>query len=132
MSAQPQRIDPASSLEITRQIDAVCDEFEVALGLGGDVAIDQYLGRVELPGRKATHRRVGITGFGSAARASRPGSNCRPFDSEPRVTRGTQRDIAKLRRRENGDFQRRFQPFGKTKRSKHLLPPLPLHDRYGR
>jgi WD40 repeat protein/tRNA A-37 threonylcarbamoyl transferase component Bud32 len=52
MSAEPWLADKSLPLRITRQIDAVCDEFEAALRLGGGVAIEQYLGRVELPGRE--------------------------------------------------------------------------------
>jgi serine/threonine protein kinase/WD40 repeat protein len=52
MSAEPRGTEPELSLRITRQIDAVCDEFEGALRHGGGVAIEQYLARVEIAGHR--------------------------------------------------------------------------------
>jgi ribosomal protein S27E len=45
----PRKFDNSDSdlpLEVTRQIDALCDEFEAALKLGADVCLEQYADRV--------------------------------------------------------------------------------------
>ena len=52
MSTERHIADEALPLRITRQIDALCDEFEAALRGGGGVAMDSYVGRVEMPGRE--------------------------------------------------------------------------------
>jgi len=39
-------------LEVTRQIDALCDEFEAALKLGADVCLEKYVDRVDQSWRK--------------------------------------------------------------------------------
>jgi WD40 repeat protein/tRNA A-37 threonylcarbamoyl transferase component Bud32 len=51
MSVEPLPTENALPLRITRQIDALCDEFEIALRSGSSVAIEPYLHRVEHPGR---------------------------------------------------------------------------------
>src|SRR5687768_14309016 len=51
MSAKTLHADDSVPLEILRQIDAVCDEFEGALKRGGGLAIGPYLARVENQGR---------------------------------------------------------------------------------
>ena len=52
MSVELHNADDVLPLRITRQIDALCDEFEAALRRGGGVAIEPYVGRVETPGRE--------------------------------------------------------------------------------
>jgi len=52
MSAEPFQADQDLPLRITRQIDALCDEFEAELRRGGGAAMEPYLGRVEAPGRE--------------------------------------------------------------------------------
>jgi serine/threonine protein kinase/WD40 repeat protein len=52
MSAQSSRTDPILALDALKRIDEVCDEFEIALRLGGGVAIEQYLTGIELPARR--------------------------------------------------------------------------------
>jgi WD40 repeat protein/tRNA A-37 threonylcarbamoyl transferase component Bud32 len=52
MSVRQRHVDEELPLTVTRQIDAICDEFEAALKLGGGVAIAPYLDRVEVPGRE--------------------------------------------------------------------------------
>ena len=44
-------LDVDLPLEVTRQIDVLCDKFEAALNRGGGVALDQYLDHVDPPGR---------------------------------------------------------------------------------
>ena len=51
MSVRPTRIDAVLPLTITRRIDAICDEFEAALRLGGSVALAPYVDRIEALGR---------------------------------------------------------------------------------
>lgn len=51
MSRNRVNLDVDLPLEVTRQIDLLCDEFEAALKRGGDIAFDQYLGRMDPRGR---------------------------------------------------------------------------------
>ena len=52
MSIERHIAEDALPLRITRQIDALCDEFEAALRRGGSVAMESYVDRVEMPGRE--------------------------------------------------------------------------------
>jgi WD40 repeat protein/tRNA A-37 threonylcarbamoyl transferase component Bud32 len=58
MSAERRAFDAALPIKITRQIDAACDEFEASLRFGGSVAIEPYLGQVEIPGRELLVREL--------------------------------------------------------------------------
>ena len=60
MSAEPWPSDTAMPLRITRQIDAACDEFEAKLRIGGGVAIEPYLGGVEITGREILIRELAL------------------------------------------------------------------------
>ena len=52
MSIERHNADDVLPLQITRQIDALCDEFEAALRCGGGVAMEPYIGRIEMQGRE--------------------------------------------------------------------------------
>src|SRR5262245_62033514 len=46
----PRELDSADAdlpLELTRQIDALCDEFESALKLGAGASLENYAGRID-------------------------------------------------------------------------------------
>ncbi len=64
MTPEPWHADEALPLRIMRQIDAVCDEFEAALRLGGGVAFEQYLGRVEMPGHESLVKELALLALG--------------------------------------------------------------------
>ena len=63
-SAEPWPTENALPLRITRQIDALCDEFEIALRSGSGVAIEPYLGRVERPGRDLLLKELALLTLG--------------------------------------------------------------------
>src|SRR6476646_7269839 len=64
MSAEPWPNENALPLRITRQIDALCDEFEIARRSGSGVAIEPYLGRVEHPGRDLLLKELALLTLG--------------------------------------------------------------------
>ena len=68
MSAEPWPTENALPLRITRQIDALCDEFEIALRSGSGVAIEPYLGRVEHPGAICSSKNWRCSHWGSCER----------------------------------------------------------------
>jgi tRNA A-37 threonylcarbamoyl transferase component Bud32 len=47
MSTEQRTVDDAVPLRVTRQIDALCDEFEAALRSGGSMALSPYVARIE-------------------------------------------------------------------------------------
>jgi WD40 repeat protein/tRNA A-37 threonylcarbamoyl transferase component Bud32 len=70
MSAEPSQADAASlPLQVTRQIDELCDEFEGALRQGGGVAFEQYLGRVEMPWRELLVKELAVLALGQLREA---------------------------------------------------------------
>ena len=64
MSTRPTQVDEELPLRITRRIDAICDEFEAALKLGGTVAIAPYLDRIEVPGREPLIKELVLLALG--------------------------------------------------------------------
>ena len=62
-------LDVSLPLEITRQIDILCDQFEAALNSGSGVGLEQYLDRVDPPGRNRSDRRVDAAGSGMVAQS---------------------------------------------------------------
>jgi WD40 repeat protein/tRNA A-37 threonylcarbamoyl transferase component Bud32 len=64
MPAEPAHADEELPLRITRQIDSICDEFEAVLQTGSDVKFEQYLGRVEPPGRKVLLEELALLAVG--------------------------------------------------------------------
>ncbi len=81
----PYQADAEVPLEVTRQIDALCDEFERSLKQGGGPQLEQYLDRVDSPWRQPLLKELTVLVLDRLRRSGSCGAEDELLDANPSV-----------------------------------------------
>ena len=60
MSQNQQTAGEALPLEVTRQIEALCNEFDAAIRAGAGVSLEGYIGRLDQPWRQVLLKQLAL------------------------------------------------------------------------